>query len=177
MQVAPCTRGAVCILRFLETKHLWPGGQPPDHGSSVSTPEECASANPPTKMKNTVFPRSMSRRRPSHRSFRSTVAHCQGGFFNLRALLGLTLVFPWTGAWNIRGKGKFAAPRVGTPPLYARARWQFTRRSCWSGTVGTILARSFDLSDRPVRSRMAASRRGSTCTDDERRPSGTTSEA
>jgi hypothetical protein len=41
-------------------------------------------------MKNIVFPRSMSRR-PSHRSFRSTVA--QGGFFNLRALLGLTLCF------------------------------------------------------------------------------------
>ena len=35
----------------------------------------------------------MSRRRLSYRSFRSTFAHCQGGFFNLRALLGLTLCF------------------------------------------------------------------------------------
>jgi hypothetical protein len=54
-------------------------------------PEECTFTNPPTKMKNTVFAHSMSRRRLSHRSFRSTVTHGQGGFFNLRALLALTL--------------------------------------------------------------------------------------
>lgn len=38
-------KGAVCIFGFPETKHLWSSGQPPDHGSSVSTPEECASEN------------------------------------------------------------------------------------------------------------------------------------
>src|SRR5437773_3783799 len=48
--------------------------------------------NPPINMKNTIFLRSMSCRRPSYKSFRSTVAQSKGGFFNLRALLGLTLV-------------------------------------------------------------------------------------
>ena len=117
MRVAPFTKGSVCILRLFETKHLWPGGQPPDHGSSVSTPEECTSTNPPTKMKNTVFPRSMSRRRLSHRSFRSTVAHCQGGFFNLRALLGLTLCFLGL-ALGIFAARESLLRRVSEPPRY-----------------------------------------------------------
>src|SRR5438874_10433710 len=117
MQVAPSTRRAVCILSFVETKHLGPGGQPPDEGSSVSTPEECASANPLTKMKNIVFPRSMSRRRPSHRSFRSTVAQGQGGFFDLRALLGLTLCFLGL-ALGIFAARESSLRRVSEPPRY-----------------------------------------------------------
>jgi hypothetical protein len=101
----------------LETKHPWPSGQPPDEGSSVSIPEECASANPPTKMKNMVFPRSMSRRRPSHRSFRSTVAQGQGGFFNLRALLGLTVCFLGL-ALGIFAARESLLRRVSEPPRY-----------------------------------------------------------
>src|SRR6266566_1836135 len=67
------------------------------------------------KMKNTVFPRSMSRRRPSHRSFRSTVA--QGGFFSLRALLGLTLCFLGL-ALGIFAARESLLRSVSEPPRY-----------------------------------------------------------
>ncbi len=66
-------------------------------------------------MKNTVFPRSISRRRSSHRSFRRTVA--QGGFFNLRALLGLTLCFLGL-ALGIFAARESLLRRVSEPPRY-----------------------------------------------------------
>ena len=59
----------------------------------------------------------MSRRRLSHRSFRSTVAHCQGGFFNLRALLGLTLCFLGL-ALGIFAARESLLRRVSEPPRY-----------------------------------------------------------
>jgi len=66
-------------------------------------------------MKNIVFARSMSHRRPSHRIFRGTVA--QGGFFNLRALLGLTLCFLGL-ALGIFAARESLLHRVSEPPRY-----------------------------------------------------------
>jgi hypothetical protein len=60
-------------------------------------------------MKNTIFPRSMFRYRPSDESFRSMVAQSQGGFFNLRALLGLTLLLSGVALAILAGKD-------GAPP-------------------------------------------------------------
>jgi hypothetical protein len=57
----------------------------------------------------------MSRRRPSHGSFRSTLA--QGGFFNLRALLGLTLCFLGL-ALGIFAARESLLRRVSEPPRY-----------------------------------------------------------
>ena len=59
----------------------------------------------------------MSRRRLSHRSFRSTFAHCQGGFFNLRALLGVTLCFLGL-ALGIFAARESLLRRVSEPPRY-----------------------------------------------------------
>ena len=59
----------------------------------------------------------MSRRRLSYRSFRSTFAHCQGGFFNLRALLGLTLCFLGL-ALAIFAARESSLRRVSEPPRY-----------------------------------------------------------
>src|SRR5438477_351299 len=63
-----------------------------DEGSSVSIPEECTSANPkPKKMKNRSFSRFNVGGPSDHEFFRSSFH--EAGFFNVRALLGLTLCF------------------------------------------------------------------------------------
>ena len=127
-------------------------------------------------MKNLFFPLHSNRR-----AFLHIVTKClsppQRGFMNLRGLLGLTLVLSGVALAIFAGKDG-ALRRPSEPERYMPVPGGDSRdEAAGLGRAGTVLARPFDVSYRPFRSRMGASRRSATCTHGHRRPSGTTSEA
>ena len=101
----------------------------------------------------------------------------QHGFINLRALLGLTLGLSGVALAIFAGKDG-ALQRPSEPERYMPVPGGDSRDEAANlGQLEQYWHDRLTLSDRPVRSRMGASCRGATCTDDHRRPSGTTSEA